>query len=200
MFTVIKFCAYFIVLLCVATYWIFEKKCHSQIIAITQFTETMVFNWISVGSEDNSNEKSVNSSPLKRTIVLNRWPRFKDLLHMQGQELNVKNQKKRLLYLRTHRIKCEKPEKAFIIFEDTYFVVLDEAVRMLNMGFKDSVATIMNHLTMRSITFPMKMQHISSDLFIQFIARVCTELSTSMGIGFGVNGLGGGLLGTDDDV
>ncbi|XP_037900589.1 ATP-dependent RNA helicase vasa-like [Glossina fuscipes] len=42
-------------------------------------------------------------------------------------------------------------EKCFITFEDIRFVVLDEANRMLDMGFKDAVATIMNHATMRSM-------------------------------------------------
>lgn len=70
-------------------------------------------------------------------------------------------------------------EKGFISFEDTRFVVLDEADRMLDMGFKESVATIMNHPTMRvqgerqnlmfSATFPAEIQRMAGEYLNEYI-------------------------------
>uniref|UniRef100_A0A1A9X289 RNA helicase n=1 Tax=Glossina brevipalpis TaxID=37001 RepID=A0A1A9X289_9MUSC len=68
---------------------------------------------------------------------------------------------------------------AFITFEDIRFVVLDEADRMLDMGFKDSVATIMNHPTMRNgsqrqnlmfpSTFPEHIQRMAGEYLDNYI-------------------------------
>ncbi|KAL9924844.1 ATP-dependent RNA helicase vasa isoform 3-T5 [Glossina fuscipes fuscipes] len=70
-------------------------------------------------------------------------------------------------------------EKCFITFEDIRFVVLDEADRMLDMGFKDAVATIMNHATMRSVserqnlmfsaTFPEEIQRMAGEYLDEYI-------------------------------
>lgn len=70
-------------------------------------------------------------------------------------------------------------EKGFITFEETRFVVLDEADRMLDMGFKESVATIMNHPTMRSMdqrqnlmfsaTFPAEIQRMAGEYLNEYI-------------------------------
>ncbi|XP_037823764.1 ATP-dependent RNA helicase vasa [Lucilia sericata] len=70
-------------------------------------------------------------------------------------------------------------EKGFITFEDTRFVVLDEADRMLDMGFKESMATIMNHPTMRpmeerqnlmfSATFPAEIQRMAGEYLNEYI-------------------------------
>lgn len=38
--------------------------------------------------------------------------------------------------------------RAFVTFEDVRFVVLDEADRMLDLGFMPAVHRIMNHTTM----------------------------------------------------
>lgn len=39
-------------------------------------------------------------------------------------------------------------EKGYISFQDVRFVVLDEADRMLDLGFMPSVVKVMNHQTM----------------------------------------------------
>ncbi|XP_075149989.1 ATP-dependent RNA helicase vasa isoform X2 [Haematobia irritans] len=70
-------------------------------------------------------------------------------------------------------------EKGFISFEDIRFVVLDEADRMLDMGFKESVEKIMNHPTMRSMdqrqnlmfsaTFPPEIQRMAGAYLNEYI-------------------------------
>ncbi|XP_054743116.1 ATP-dependent RNA helicase vasa isoform X3 [Anastrepha obliqua] len=70
-------------------------------------------------------------------------------------------------------------EKGFITFEETRYVVLDEADRMMDMGFKDSVNTVMNHPTMRpmeerqnlmfSATFPEEIQRLAGAFLSNYI-------------------------------
>ncbi|GBP04545.1 ATP-dependent RNA helicase vasa [Eumeta japonica] len=70
-------------------------------------------------------------------------------------------------------------EKGMISFEDTRFVVLDEADRMLDMGFKENVSTVMNHPTMRpmeerqnlmfSATFPAEIQRMAGEYLNEYI-------------------------------
>lgn len=70
-------------------------------------------------------------------------------------------------------------ERAFITFEDTRFVVLDEADRMLDMGFKENVETIMSHPTMRALnerqnlmfsaTFPEPIQLLAGKYLRDYI-------------------------------
>lgn len=70
-------------------------------------------------------------------------------------------------------------DKGFIAFEDARFVVLDEADRMLDMGFKDSVSKVMNHPTMRSMserqnlmfsaTFPSEIQRMAGEYLNEYI-------------------------------
>ncbi|XP_050320855.1 ATP-dependent RNA helicase vasa isoform X7 [Bactrocera neohumeralis] len=70
-------------------------------------------------------------------------------------------------------------EKGFITFEETRYVVLDEADRMMDMGFKDNVNTLMNHPTMRpmderqnlmfSATFPEEIQRLAGAYLSNYI-------------------------------
>lgn len=70
-------------------------------------------------------------------------------------------------------------EKGFITFEETRYVVLDEADRMMEMGFKDNVNTLMNHPTMRPIeerqnlmfsaTFPEEIQRLAGAYLSNYI-------------------------------
>ncbi|XP_077293860.1 ATP-dependent RNA helicase vasa [Arctopsyche grandis] len=70
-------------------------------------------------------------------------------------------------------------ERRYISFECVKFVVLDEADRMLDMGFMDSVKKMMDHPTMTpkgdrqtimfSATFPERIQHLASEFLDQYI-------------------------------
>ncbi|XP_004520983.1 ATP-dependent RNA helicase vasa isoform X3 [Ceratitis capitata] len=70
-------------------------------------------------------------------------------------------------------------DKGFITFEETRYVVLDEADRMMDMGFKESVKMIMNHPTMRpmeerqnlmfSATFPEEIQRLAGAYLSNYI-------------------------------
>ncbi|XP_017068058.2 ATP-dependent RNA helicase vasa [Drosophila eugracilis] len=68
-------------------------------------------------------------------------------------------------------------ERCFITFEDTRIVVLDEADRMLDMGFSGSMRTFMIHDTMClehqtlmfSATFPEEIQHMASEFLKNYI-------------------------------
>ncbi|XP_055905642.1 ATP-dependent RNA helicase vasa isoform X2 [Eupeodes corollae] len=70
-------------------------------------------------------------------------------------------------------------DKGFITFEDTRFIVLDEADRMLDMGFMESVTKIMNHPTIRpmeerqtlmfSATFPEEIQRLAGQFLNNYI-------------------------------
>lgn len=68
-------------------------------------------------------------------------------------------------------------ERTFVTFEDTRFVVLDEADRMLDMGFSDSMRKIMHHSTMRaehqtlmfSATFPEEIQRLAGEFLKNYI-------------------------------
>lgn len=68
-------------------------------------------------------------------------------------------------------------ERTFVTFEDTRFVVLDEADRMLDMGFADSMRKIMHHQTMRpdhqtlmfSATFPEEIQRLAGEFLKNYI-------------------------------
>uniref|UniRef100_A0A0A1X226 RNA helicase n=1 Tax=Zeugodacus cucurbitae TaxID=28588 RepID=A0A0A1X226_ZEUCU len=70
-------------------------------------------------------------------------------------------------------------EKGFITFEETRYVVLDEADRMMDMGFKENVNTLMNHETMRpmeerqnlmfSATFPEEIQRLAGAYLSNYI-------------------------------
>lgn len=68
-------------------------------------------------------------------------------------------------------------DRTFVTFEDTRFVVLDEADRMLDMGFADSMRKIMHHTTMRaehqtlmfSATFPEEIQRLAGEFLKNYI-------------------------------
>ncbi|XP_030243658.1 ATP-dependent RNA helicase vasa-like isoform X2 [Drosophila navojoa] len=68
-------------------------------------------------------------------------------------------------------------DRTFITFSDTRFVVLDEADRMLDMGFSDSMRKIMHHQTMRaehqtlmfSATFPEEIQRLAGEFLRNYI-------------------------------
>lgn len=68
-------------------------------------------------------------------------------------------------------------DRTFVTFEDTRFVVLDEADRMLDMGFADSMRKIMHHTTMRaehqtlmfSATFPEEIQCLAGEFLKNYI-------------------------------
>ncbi|XP_036341505.1 ATP-dependent RNA helicase vasa [Rhagoletis pomonella] len=70
-------------------------------------------------------------------------------------------------------------EKGFITFEETRYVVLDEADRMMDMGFKENVNTLMHHPTMRpmderqnlmfSATFPEEIQRLAGEYLSNYI-------------------------------
>ncbi|XP_032592526.1 ATP-dependent RNA helicase vasa [Drosophila grimshawi] len=68
-------------------------------------------------------------------------------------------------------------DRTFITFEATRFVVLDEADRMLDMGFADSMRKIMQHQTMRpehqtlmfSATFPEEIQRMAGEFLNNYI-------------------------------
>ncbi|XP_033150896.1 ATP-dependent RNA helicase vasa [Drosophila busckii] len=68
-------------------------------------------------------------------------------------------------------------DRAFIMFSDTRFVVLDEADRMLDMGFSESMRKIINHPTMRqehqtlmfSATFPEEIQRLAGEFLTNYI-------------------------------
>ncbi|KAH8393624.1 hypothetical protein KR200_007718, partial [Drosophila serrata] len=68
-------------------------------------------------------------------------------------------------------------ERTFITFEDTRFIVLDEADRMLDMGFSESMRKIMTHTTMRpehqtlmfSATFPEEIQRLAGEFLKNYV-------------------------------
>lgn len=68
-------------------------------------------------------------------------------------------------------------ERTFITFNDTRFVVLDEADRMLDMGFSESMRKIMTHSTMRpehqtlmfSATFPEEIQRLAGEFLKNYV-------------------------------
>ncbi|EDW11775.1 ATP-dependent RNA helicase vasa isoform X2 [Drosophila mojavensis] len=68
-------------------------------------------------------------------------------------------------------------DRTFITFNDTRFVVLDEADRMLDMGFSDSMRKIMHHQTMRaehqtlmfSATFPEEIQRMAGEFLRNYV-------------------------------
>ncbi|KAL9921444.1 ATP-dependent RNA helicase vasa-like [Glossina fuscipes fuscipes] len=82
--------------------------------------------------------------------------------------------------------------KRFYYIEDIRFVVLDEADRMLDMGFKDAVATIMNHPTMRSAserqnlmfsaTFPEEIQRMDEYIFVAIgvVGGACSDVNQNV--------------------
>jgi len=70
--------------------------------------------------------------------------------------------------------------KGYVNYELLQFVVLDEADRMLDMGFKDDIATIMTHPTMPtgkqrpqtlmfSATFPREIQQLASQYLNDYV-------------------------------
>jgi probable ATP-dependent RNA helicase DDX4 len=68
--------------------------------------------------------------------------------------------------------------KAMITFEDLKFLVLDEADRMLDMGFRDTIDQICNHATMTkenvstlmfSATFPESIQQLAGQYLRNYI-------------------------------
>jgi len=68
-------------------------------------------------------------------------------------------------------------ERTFVLFDDTRFVVLDEADRMLDMGFQESMRKIMQHPTMRpqhqtlmfSATFPEEIQRLAGEFLKDYV-------------------------------
>ncbi|XP_034140754.1 ATP-dependent RNA helicase vasa [Drosophila guanche] len=68
-------------------------------------------------------------------------------------------------------------ERAFITFDDTRFLVMDEADRMLDMGFSESMRKIVNHCTMRaehqtlmfSATFPEEIQRMAGEFLNNYV-------------------------------
>ncbi|XP_017061677.1 ATP-dependent RNA helicase vasa isoform X2 [Drosophila ficusphila] len=68
-------------------------------------------------------------------------------------------------------------ERTFITFNDTRFVVLDEADRMLDMGFSESMRKLMTHPTMRpehqtlmfSATFPEEIQRLAGEFLNNYV-------------------------------
>ncbi|XP_030377613.1 ATP-dependent RNA helicase vasa [Scaptodrosophila lebanonensis] len=67
--------------------------------------------------------------------------------------------------------------RTFITFTNTRFVVLDEADRMLDMGFADSMRQMMTHITMRpehqtlmfSATFPEEIQRMAGEFLKDYV-------------------------------
>ncbi|XP_034666203.1 ATP-dependent RNA helicase vasa-like isoform X2 [Drosophila subobscura] len=68
-------------------------------------------------------------------------------------------------------------ERAFITFDDTRFLVMDEADRMLDLGFSESMRKIVNHCTMRaahqtlmfSATFPEEIQRMAGEFLNNYV-------------------------------
>ncbi|XP_033152140.1 ATP-dependent RNA helicase vasa isoform X11 [Drosophila mauritiana] len=68
-------------------------------------------------------------------------------------------------------------DRAFVTFEDTRFVVLDEADRMLDMGFSEGMRKLMTHVTMRpqhqtlmfSATFPEDIQRLAGEFLNNYV-------------------------------
>ncbi|KAH8306702.1 hypothetical protein KR044_007184, partial [Drosophila immigrans] len=68
-------------------------------------------------------------------------------------------------------------ERTFIMFDNIRYVVLDEADRMLDMGFSESMRKIMRHQTMRpehqtlmfSATFPEEIQRLAGEFLKDYI-------------------------------
>ncbi|KMY90330.1 ATP-dependent RNA helicase vasa isoform X2 [Drosophila simulans] len=68
-------------------------------------------------------------------------------------------------------------DRTFVTFEDTRFVVLDEADRMLDMGFSEGMRKLMTHVTMRpqhqtlmfSATFPEDIQRLAGEFLNNYV-------------------------------
>ena len=84
-------------------------------------------------------------------------------------------------------------DKGQIQFDSIRFVVLDEADRMLDMGFKGSIEKLMGHPTMNdradrqtlmfSATFPDEIQHMAKEflqdyifLTVGIVGGACTDV------------------------